>query len=133
MKLLTREEAPIGGRDPSESPAGFDRNAWPPSLGIHGRLRRNAQFSSVTFLCSTAPQAFLRPDRGSPRPSRADAVKVGRHAIACRRHKRLQAELDGGEHGGILDPLGVAMARPKSLTPAAQFETGAFRALSRRC
>jgi len=42
MKLLTREEAPIGGRDPSESPAGFDRNAWPPSLGIHGRLRRNA-------------------------------------------------------------------------------------------
>src|SRR5262245_4243822 len=43
MKLLTREEAPIGGRDPSESPAGFDRNAWPPSLGIHGRLRRNAQ------------------------------------------------------------------------------------------
>ena len=34
---------------------------------------------------------FLRPDRGSPRPSRADAVKVGRHAIACLQHKRFQA------------------------------------------
>src|SRR5215831_7791357 len=30
------------------------------------------------FFCSTAPQAFSRPDRGKPRPARADAVKAGR-------------------------------------------------------
>ena len=28
------------------------------------------------FFCSTAPQAFFRPDRRSPTPSRAEAVKV---------------------------------------------------------
>src|SRR5215475_6766698 len=30
------------------------------------------------FFCSTAPQAFSRPDRGKPRPAREDAVKAGR-------------------------------------------------------
>src|SRR6266446_3456328 len=33
---------------------------------------------SAPFFCSTAPQAFFRPDRGVRAPSRAEAVKVGR-------------------------------------------------------
>ena len=59
-----------------------------------------------SFSCSTAPQAFSRPDRGSSRPTRAGAVKVGRrcergtHCIASRPH------LDGGEHGGTLKRVG---------------------------
>jgi hypothetical protein len=32
--------------------------------------------SSVHFSCSTAPQAFSRPDRRMPRPARAEAVKA---------------------------------------------------------
>src|SRR5262245_29491808 len=32
------------------------------------------------FFCSTAPQAFFRPDRGLPPPARADDVKAGRAA-----------------------------------------------------
>src|SRR5262245_38865741 len=37
-----------------------------------------ASFS--VFFCSTAPQAFFRPDRRFRTPSRAGAVKVGRHS-----------------------------------------------------
>jgi hypothetical protein len=32
------------------------------------------------FFCSTAPQAFSRPDRVRSRPTRADGVKAGRAA-----------------------------------------------------
>ena len=35
--------------------------------------------------------------------------------ISGRLHRYAQPDLYGDEHGGILDPLGVAMARPKSL------------------
>jgi hypothetical protein len=31
----------------------------------------------AAFFCSTAPQAFFRPDRGIWRPPRAEAVKAG--------------------------------------------------------
>jgi hypothetical protein len=34
------------------------------------------------FSCSTAPQAFSRPDRVLSRPARADAVKAGRSSAA---------------------------------------------------
>jgi hypothetical protein len=34
------------------------------------------------FFCSTAPQAFFRPDRVLSRPARADAVKAGRSSAA---------------------------------------------------
>jgi hypothetical protein len=33
--------------------------------------------SSVHFSCSTAPEAFSRPDHKMPRPARAEAVKAG--------------------------------------------------------
>src|SRR5262245_45891625 len=36
-----------------------------PSAGLH------------PYFCSTPPEAYFRPDRGMPRPARADAVKAG--------------------------------------------------------
>jgi hypothetical protein len=50
------------------------------------------------FLCSTAPQAFLRPDRGThsrraQTPSRLPEAPEG-------------LGLDGGEHGGKLEASG---------------------------
>ena len=36
--------------------------------------------TSASFFCSTAPQAYFRPDRGFRAPSRAEAVKVGRRS-----------------------------------------------------
>ena len=42
------------------------------------RIARHASsYSQGDFLGSTSPKAFLRPDRGSPRPSRAGSVKAG--------------------------------------------------------
>jgi hypothetical protein len=39
-------------------------------------------YSVLPFFCSTAPQAFFRPNRESSRPARADAVKAGRSSAA---------------------------------------------------
>ena len=47
------------------------------------------------FFCSTAPQAFFRPDRVSSRPTRADAVKAGRSSAGHRRLGLYSIEHDG--------------------------------------
>src|SRR4029434_7869341 len=51
------------------------------------------------FFCSTAPQAFFRPDRKMPKPTRAAAVKDGAF-LQCRPKGPLV--LDGREDGGML-------------------------------
>src|SRR4029453_15837403 len=51
------------------------------------------------FFCSTAPQAFFRPDRKMPNPTRAAAVKDGAF-LQCRPKGPLV--LDGREDGGML-------------------------------
>ena len=68
-------------------------------------LRQSA--SSSPHFCSTPPAAHFHPDHGSSWPSRADAVKIGRHAdvAACSADPR--PHLDGGEHGGRLDVSGA--------------------------
>jgi len=50
------------------------------------------------FFCSTAPQAFFRPDRKMPKPTRAAAVKDGAFFSAARKG----LVLDGREDGGML-------------------------------
>jgi hypothetical protein len=58
------------------------------------------------FFCSTAPQAFFRPDRRFRTPARAEAVKVGRRS-AIEAHSDLsRPRLDSFEHGGRLDDHG---------------------------
>jgi hypothetical protein len=57
------------------------------------------------FFCSTAPQAFFRPDRRSLGPTRAGAVKVGRHS-AVSYSALSRPRLDSFEHGGILERIG---------------------------
>jgi hypothetical protein len=50
------------------------------------------------FFCSTAPQAFFRPDRKMPKPTHAAAVKDGAFLSAARKGP----VLDGREDGGML-------------------------------
>jgi hypothetical protein len=58
------------------------------------------------FFCSTAPQAFFRPDRRFRTPAGAEAVKVGRRS-AIEAHSDLsRPRLDSFEHGGRLDDHG---------------------------
>jgi len=48
--------------------------------------------------------AFLRPDLcDRDRPSRADAVKVGRRSFGQAFRDASRPHLDGGEHGGMLE------------------------------
>jgi hypothetical protein len=60
----------------SESPAGFDRNRWPPSLGIPGRLRRNTH--------ETIHDRWQLSDHGRVRPGCAvmKAIEQARTAAA---------------------------------------------------
>ena len=58
------------------------------------------------FFCSTAPQAFFRPDRRFPTPSRAEAVKAGRRSAMAAHSVVSRPRLDSFEHGGRLDGLG---------------------------
>ncbi len=51
-------------------------------------------------MCSTAPQAFFRPDRGSSVPPRAGAVKAGRCADPGTESALSRPRLDSAEHGG---------------------------------
>ncbi len=44
--------------------------------------RRANHPQGIQFFCSTAPQAFFRPDRRFTRPARADTVKDGLLATA---------------------------------------------------
>src|SRR5260370_31239036 len=57
------------------------------------------------FFCSTAPQAFFRPDRRFRTPTRAEAVKVGRRS-AIEAHSDVSRPRDSFEHGGRLDDHG---------------------------
>jgi len=53
------------------------------------------------FPCSTAPQAFPRPDRRMLRPARAGRVKAGRSSAATRRARpwRVRARRHAGSVG----------------------------------
>jgi hypothetical protein len=55
----------------------FDRDAIPPFSNLEPESKLGIQ-----FFCSTAPQAFFRPDRRFTRPARADTVKDGLLATA---------------------------------------------------
>ena len=55
-----------------------------------------------SFFCSTVPQAFFRPDRGSSVPPRAGAVKDGRCADPGTESAPSRPRLDSAEHGGRL-------------------------------
>jgi len=57
------------------------------------------------FFCSTAPQAFFRPDRRFRTPARAEAVKVGRRSVEAH-FDVSRPRLDSFEHGGRLDDCG---------------------------
>ena len=59
------------------------------------------------FFCSTAPQAFFRPDRRFPTPSRAEAVKAGRRSAIAAHSVVSRPRLDSFEHGGRLDGYGL--------------------------
>jgi hypothetical protein len=61
-------------------------------------------FVPVPFSCSTAPQAFSRPDRVLSRPARADAVKAGRSSAATPSGARpLQQSSTTGRLDGSVD------------------------------
>src|ERR1700690_1096148 len=67
----------------------------------HGCMRFLPSFGA--FFCSTAPQAFFRPDRRFRTPARAEAVKVGRcSAIEAYSHLS-RPRLDSFERGGRVD------------------------------
>ena len=59
------------------------------------------------FFCSTAPQAFFRPDRRFRTPARAEAVKVGRRSAIEAHFDVSRPRLDSFEHGGRLDGYGL--------------------------
>jgi hypothetical protein len=78
-----------------------------PVSGLYGAFLvkggRSTTFSFLLgflgpFFCSTAPQAFFRPDRKMPKPTRAAAVKDGAF-LPCRPKGLV---LDGREDGGML-------------------------------
>jgi hypothetical protein len=58
------------------------------------------------FFCSTAPQAFFRPDRRFRTPARAEAVKVGRRSAIEAHFDVSRPRLESFEHGGRLDDCG---------------------------
>src|SRR5262245_35325753 len=77
-----------------------------PRPATHSDRPRGAPALPPTSSVRQRRRLFPRPDRGSPRPSRADAVKAGRHAKLAARPHASRPSLYGGEHGGMLDPLG---------------------------
>ena len=58
------------------------------------------------FFCSTAPQAFFRPNHVSERLARAGAVKIGRRSDRATNSGASRPHLDGTEHDGKLIGLG---------------------------
>ncbi len=54
------------------------------------------------------PQAFFRPDRRCPTPTRAEAVKAGRRSDLKPHSDVSRPRLDSLEHGGRLDEHGPA-------------------------
>lgn len=67
---------------------------------IAGQTSSRIVVSFGHFFCSTAPQAFFRPDRIPLRPTRADDVKAGRFSG----HRRFGLYI--GEHDGTLSASG---------------------------
>src|SRR6266567_7389886 len=76
------------------------RSLW----GLYERGHCQARF--YAFFCSTAPQAFFRPDRRFRTPARAEAVKVGRRSAIEAHFDVSRPRLDSFEHGGRLDDYG---------------------------
>ena len=58
------------------------------------------------FFCSTAPQAFFRPNHVFERLARAGAVKIGRRSDRATNSSASRPHLDGREHDGKLIGLG---------------------------
>ena len=58
------------------------------------------------FFGSAAPQAFFRPGHDFLGRPRAGTVKVGRRADINLYCAMARPHLDGGEHGGMLSPMG---------------------------
>ena len=58
------------------------------------------------FFCSTAPQAFFRPNHVTKRLARAGAVKIGRRSDRATNSGASRPHLDGTEHDGMLFGLG---------------------------
>src|ERR1700731_3455206 len=71
--------------------------------------------SANPYSCSTPPEAYSRPDRRTPEPARAAAVKDGRHAITAARLAAWRPLLDGREHTGPIGRIG-APAGPATLS-----------------
>ena len=61
---------------------------------------------SAPFFCSTAPQAFFRPDRRFRTPARAEAVKAGRRSAVEAYSDVSRPRLDSLDHGGRLEITG---------------------------
>src|SRR5262252_3808729 len=76
------------------------------------------------FFCSTAPQAFFRPDRRFPTPSRAEAVKAGRRSAMAAHSVVSRPRLDSFEHGGRLDGLGPEERSVVECGPPLSFARG---------
>jgi hypothetical protein len=81
----------------------FIRSKWRQLVHFTSRVVGKAR---VALCRSTAPQAYVRPDHGWPWPSRAGAVKVGRHSALAASVDAARPHLEGGEHGGRLGVAG---------------------------
>jgi hypothetical protein len=70
------------------------------------------------FLCSIRKARFFVPTHTSQTPSRAGAVKVGRCANVATRSIVARPHLDGPEHDGTLDVVGMTLSRGARLLGA---------------
>lgn len=59
------------------------------------------------FFGSTSPTAFFRPNRNLRTSARAGAVKVGRRSDLSTTSGASRPHLDGSEHGGRLEAIGL--------------------------
>jgi len=114
---MTRSSTGCGGRRPrsakarnrGRSVAAVPRTLW----GLYERGTVKPNFCGrflpcfCAFFCSTAPQAFFRPDRRFRTPARAEAVKVGRRSAIEAHFDVSRPRLDSFEHGGRLDGYGL--------------------------
>jgi len=86
----------------------FDRGTI---LPFSNRRQERKHFFLLTyflgFFCSTAPQAFFRPDRRFPMLPRAEAVKAGRHCAIAAHFSVSRPRLDCFKHGSRLDERGL--------------------------
>ena len=133
MEKRLRTVADLTVLDGEEEPAPNARNAGSPkplyvgkrvkpfphvsSFGSRSVAMSASRFLSCfcAFFCSTAPQAFFRPDRGCPTPTRAEAVKAGRRSDIEAHSAVSRPRLDSLEHGGRLDGHGLEELRLKGL------------------